>query len=93
MSNSENHELLNGVSHAAFKEARADETANTARDIPHPPLRSAYPLPEAAVKLGGVSQASLYRWRAKGLIRFIKIGGRTLVPASEISRLAGQSVA
>jgi hypothetical protein len=69
--------------------ANPDETVKTAEPIPQSPSREAYSLSETAMKLGGVSPASLYRWRAKGLIRFIKVGSRTLVPASEIARLTG----
>jgi hypothetical protein len=58
-----------------------------------PPARLAYPIPEGSLLLGGVSQATVYRWHARGLIKLIKIGGRTLIPASEIARLSGQSAA
>jgi excisionase family DNA binding protein len=38
----------------------------------------------------GISRATLYKLAAQGKIRFIKIGGRTLVPESEIDRLAAE---
>jgi excisionase family DNA binding protein len=41
----------------------------------------------------GISRATLYKLQAQGKIRFIKIGGRTLVPESEIDRLASEGAA
>jgi excisionase family DNA binding protein len=41
----------------------------------------------------GISRATLYKLAAQGKIRFIKIGGRTLVPESEIDRLAAEGTA
>lgn len=58
------------------------------------PERAGYSIPEAGVLLGGASAATIYRWANRGLIRLVKVGSRTLVPASEIARLtAGQSSA
>jgi len=49
--------------------------------------RQAFSVPEAARMLG-VSRATLYKLVAAGRIRVIKIATRTLVPASEIERIA-----
>jgi excisionase family DNA binding protein len=49
--------------------------------------RRAFRVDEAASLLG-VSRATLYKLAADGRIRLVKIGGRTLVPASEIERVA-----
>jgi excisionase family DNA binding protein len=51
--------------------------------------RAAYPVSEARELLGGISRSSLYRLIAAGQIRVVKLGSRTLVPASEIERLVG----
>lgn len=56
------------------------------------PNRAAFSLKEAGALLGGASVASLYRWASQGKIRLTKVGGRTLVSASEIQRLiAGEA--
>jgi excisionase family DNA binding protein len=49
--------------------------------------RRAFPVTEAATLLG-VSRATVYKLAADGRIRLVKIGGRTLIPASEIERVA-----
>jgi len=41
----------------------------------------------------GISRATLYKLAAQGKIKLIKIGGRTLVPESEIDRLASEGAA
>jgi excisionase family DNA binding protein len=41
----------------------------------------------------GISRSTLYKLAAQGKIRVIKIGGRTLVPESEINRLATEGTA
>lgn len=91
MSISENRELLSGVSRPAMSAANPDETSKPAEPANQSPSREAFNLAETAMKLGGVSPATIYRWHDKGLIKLIKIGGRTLVAASEIARLTGQS--
>lgn len=53
--------------------------------------RAAYPLDEAGRLLGGISRGTFYNMRDRGEIRLVKLGRRTLVPASEIRRLAGES--
>jgi hypothetical protein len=57
-----------------------------------PVARDLYPLNEARERLGGASNASLYRWAKQGKIRLVKLGGRTFVSAAEIARLAGAAV-
>ncbi|MFC4625527.1 helix-turn-helix domain-containing protein [Daeguia caeni] len=51
--------------------------------------RLAYTLEDAGELLGGLSRNSFYRLNAAGKLRLIKVGGRTLVPHSEIVRLLG----
>ena len=41
----------------------------------------------------GISWATLYKLAAQGKIRLVKIAGRTLVPESEIDRLASEGTA
>lgn len=53
--------------------------------------RAAYPLDEAGRLLGGISRGTFYNMRDRNEIRLVKLGRRTLVPASEIRRLAGES--
>jgi excisionase family DNA binding protein len=53
------------------------------------PARRAYPMREASQMLS-VSRSSLYRHADQGKIKFIRIGGRTLVPAAEIERLSAE---
>lgn len=48
--------------------------------------RAAYPLDEGCYKLG-ISRTSAYAMNKRGKLNFIKIAGRTLIPASEIARL------
>ncbi len=55
------------------------------------PARAAYPLDEAQALLGGCSRSHLYNLADRGELRFVRIGRRVLVPASEIRRLAGES--
>jgi excisionase family DNA binding protein len=38
----------------------------------------------------GISRATIYKLAAQGKIRLVKIGGRTVVPESEIDRLASE---
>jgi len=49
--------------------------------------RAAYPMSEAQALLGGISRGAIYNMRDRGEIRLVKLGRRTLVPASEIERL------
>ena len=46
-----------------------------------------YSMTEAAELLGGCSRAHLYNLVARGELQVVKVGHRTLVPASEIDRL------
>jgi excisionase family DNA binding protein len=57
----------------------------------HSVTRAAYPLDEARELLGGLARSTLYDMRDRGEIRFVKLGRRTLIPASEIRRLVGES--
>jgi excisionase family DNA binding protein len=63
------------------------------RSTAPPSLRPPALLPKARVVNDtcaalGISRALFYKLRAQGKIRTIKIGGRTLVPESELDRLA-----
>ncbi len=50
------------------------------------PERAAYPLAEAAA-LFGITRQHIYTLAKRGEIRLVRLGRRTLVPASEIRRL------
>jgi excisionase family DNA binding protein len=43
-----------------------------------------------AARVLRVSRTTLYRLAWRGMIRFVKLGGRTLVPMSEIRRFLGE---
>ncbi len=47
---------------------------------------AAYSIPEAAAQLS-VSRSHLYQLIDRGLIRRVKIGHRSVIPATEIDRL------
>jgi len=49
--------------------------------------RLAHTIDDARELLGGISRNSIYRLNASGKLRLIKVGGRTLIPHSEIVRL------
>lgn len=49
--------------------------------------RLAYTLPDAGQLLGGLSRNSVYRLVETGKLRLVKVGGRSLIPASDIFRL------
>jgi predicted site-specific integrase-resolvase len=40
----------------------------------------------------GISRAMLYKLAAQGKVRLVHIGGRTIVPETEIDRLASEGV-
>jgi excisionase family DNA binding protein len=48
---------------------------------------AAWRIADAARQLG-ISRSSLYRMAALGQVRIIKIGGRSVIPDSEVMRLA-----
>lgn len=54
--------------------------------------RNAFTISEACRRLS-ISRASLYRLNATGEIRTVRLGGRRLVPASEIVRVLGDEAA
>ena len=43
-----------------------------------------------AARVLRVSRTTLYRMAWRGMIRFVKLGGRTIIPMSEIRRLLGE---
>lgn len=61
----------------------------TAGGVPRLPERAAYSTREAA-ELLGCSRGHLYHMANRGLIRLVRLGRRTLVPASEIRRISEQ---
>lgn len=57
-----------------------------------PPRRAAYSMQEAADLLG-VSRSHVYNLAERGQLRLVRIGRRTVVPATEIDRLlAGETL-
>jgi hypothetical protein len=46
-------------------------------------------IPDACRAIG-VSRSHLYALEAKGLVRLVRIGGRTVVPETEIDRLLAE---
>jgi excisionase family DNA binding protein len=42
------------------------------------------------VVLSGVAHATIFRWIKRGVIRSVMIGGRRLIPFSEVRRLRGE---
>jgi len=49
-------------------------------------------VPDACRALG-ISKAMLYKLAARGKVRLVHIGGRTVVPETEIDRLASEGAA
>jgi excisionase family DNA binding protein len=59
-------------------------------------VESVAPKPRArhvndACRILQISRSHLYAMAAKGLIRLVRIGNRTVVPESEIDRLLGEA--
>ncbi|MCC0004179.1 MAG: helix-turn-helix domain-containing protein [Methylobacteriaceae bacterium] len=54
------------------------------------PQRLAYPVNDFCTAIG-IGRSKLYELRAQGKIKTIKIGGRTLIPASEGHRLIAEA--
>ena len=52
-------------------------------------VRRAYRIVDACRALG-VGCSTIYKLAAEGKLRLVRIGGRTVVPASEIERLANE---
>jgi excisionase family DNA binding protein len=65
---------------------------SASKSSPAIPERAAYKIDEAA-QLLSLSRASLYRLSRAGSIRIVKVGGRSVIPASEIARLANGEAA
>ena len=59
----------------------------TGKRVAHPPKGRR--VNDACAALG-IGRSSLYKLRAQGKIRMVTIGGRTIVPESEIERLASE---
>jgi len=64
----------------------------TGRKVFAPYAPKARRIPEACLAIG-ISRALLYKLAAQGKIKLVKIAGRTVVPESEINRLASEGTA
>jgi excisionase family DNA binding protein len=42
---------------------------------------------QAAIRLGGVSKWTIYAWLSQGKLRRTKVGGRTMIRESELSKV------
>lgn len=74
-------------------DARADGAANArSRANPSNITPVCYRVNDAC-QLLSISRSHLYDLASQGAVRMIKIGGRVLVPASEIARLSGMEAA
>ena len=51
------------------------------------PNRPLHPIPEARKLLGGISHAGFYNLVGRGLIRMVKLGGRSFVTDDEIENV------
>jgi excisionase family DNA binding protein len=54
-----------------------------------PPQRLAWPVDEGAHRIG-IGRTSVYKLAAEGKLRLIKVAGRTLIPDSEVVRIASE---
>ena len=59
------------------------------RPLPHRDALT-YSLPDAAI-MSGLSVATLRRREAEGMLRFVRIGSRTLVPSDSLRAMLGIS--
>lgn len=50
-----------------------------------PPTRLLYPMPEAAQKLGGITERKLWSMVAAGEIDSVKVGRRRMIPDSALT--------
>jgi excisionase family DNA binding protein len=64
----------------------------TGKKTPASDAPKARRVPEACRAIG-ISKAMLYKLAAQGKIRLVHIGGRTVVPETEIDRLASEGTA
>lgn len=69
---------------------RAESTGKKTACIPATDKPRARRVNDACATLG-VSRSHIYNLAAKGEVRLVRIGGRTLVPESEIDRLLGDA--
>jgi len=67
---------------------QANVTGKKAAADPRDPPKARC-IPEAC-RLLGISRSTIYRLAAEGRIRLIRIGSRTLVPETELDRLASE---
>jgi excisionase family DNA binding protein len=61
----------------------ANAPVNSEEQVKNDPLFS---IPEVAKRLGGISAWTVRAWLHQGRLRKTKVGGRTMVAESEISR-------
>jgi excisionase family DNA binding protein len=48
-------------------------------------------VPQVAERLGGISKWTVYAWLSQGRLRRTKVGGRTMVRESELSKVINES--
>jgi excisionase family DNA binding protein len=64
----------------------------TGRKEPSIDAPKARRIPDACHVLG-ISRATIYKLASQGKVRLVRIGGRTVVPETEIDRLASEGAA
>ncbi len=69
---------------AAVLAVAAERSADAARPAPVELLD----VKRAAERLGGMSRSTLYSLMAAGTVQSVTVGGRRLIPSSEVERLA-----
>ena len=66
---------------------RLSKRAEREADVQSP--RLAWPIDEGAHRIG-IGRTSVYKLAAEGKLRLIKVAGRTLIPDSEVLRIASE---
>ncbi len=60
--------------------------------IPEPRPVELLPIEEARQRLGGIARSTMMALLGSGAVHSVRVGGRRLVPADEIARIARQGV-
>ena len=50
-------------------------------------METLYSVEEAAKRLGGISKWTVHAWLSKGRLKRTKVGGRTMIRESELSKI------
>jgi excisionase family DNA binding protein len=50
-------------------------------------VETLYSVEEAAKRLGGISKWTVHAWLSKGRLKRTKVGGRTMIRESELSKI------